>query len=719
MISATKLIAKIKEYNKNFDQNLVQKAYIFSKTGHGNQTRHSGELYFSHPLAVAEILIDLKMDQDSIIAALLHDIVEDTEINLNEIEKEFGEDVANLVDGVTKLGKIDSENINERVAENFRKLTLAMSKDIRVLLIKLADRLHNMRTLYYVPSRERKFKKAKESLEIYAPLAARIGLNKIKDEIQDLAFQIINPTQYHFITKKLKDLTSQKKVFIDKVIEQFSELLTANKVKFEIYGRQKTPYSIFKKMEIRNVGFHHLYDIMAFRIIVKDVKECYRVLGILNSTYNMIPGTFRDYVSTPKDNGYRSIHMAILGPLNKKLEIQIRDKKMHEEAELGLAAHWSYKDNSNKKNSNKKLNNKQEIQQYRWVRDLISLFENSNNPSEVLEDNKLEVHKDEVFCFTPNGDIFNLPLGSTAVDFAYAIHSEIGNSCVSVKINSVIAPLRQKLENGDQVEIITSKSSKPSKNWLQFVITPKAKSAIRAFIRNEKLEENISLGYGILNKFFLVNNKRLKEELLESVLTDFNLKSLDSLYAKVAEGVISRRAVLLKIYPDLQEEQKSEMNLRSAKNNQIDNSLPIDGLVSGMTIKFAGCCNPIPGDNIIGIINTGVGVTIHNQNCKNLKNLMLKPQRIVDVCWKNKNNSGKYLYSSRINAVVTNKSGTLAKVADIIAKKKVNITNIKVLNQNEDFFSLNIDIEVKNTMQIEDTLAALRMSKRIVEVERV
>ncbi len=717
MISAAQLIAKIKAYNPNADEALIQRAYIFSKTGHGNQKRHSGDPYFSHPLAVAEILTELKMDEDCIIAALFHDLVEDTEISLEDIEKEFGESVAKLVDGVTKLNKIELISVSESIAENFRKLTLAMSQDIRVLLIKLADRLHNMRTLYYVPSKIKKEKKARESLEIYAPLAARIGLNKIKDELQELAFSIIDPENHSFIVNKLTELLEKKKDFIEKVIEQLSDKLTSEKIKFEISGRQKTPYSIFNKMKVRNVGFHHLYDIMAFRIIVKDITQCYRVLGIINSTYSMIPSTFRDYISTPKDNGYRSLHLAILGPFNKKIEIQIRDHKMHEEAELGLAAHWSYKDNFGKNKTKSANKTKNETQQYQWIRDLISLFENSQNPKEVLDQNKLSAHNDEVFCFTPNGDIFNLPLGSTAVDFAYAVHSEVGNNCIGAKINSMISPLRQKLENGDQVEIITAKNARPSINWLQFVITAKAKSSIKAFIRNEKFEEHRKLGYSILNKFFTNKERELKEESLEKIIHNFGVKTIDDLYVRVAEGIIVRQDVLNAIYPEAKDENKLEIITRN-KEKYNDSALAIDGLAAGMAMHFAKCCNPIPGDSIVGVINTGTGITIHNQFCTNLKNLVLSPQRIIDVCWKNNTNID-HLYSCRIRGVVANKSGSLAGISSVIARKKINITNLKVINSNRDCIELMIDLEVRNTQQIEEIISALKISKKIIEVGRV
>ncbi len=713
MISASELIAKIASYNTNVDHALVQKAYIFSKAAHGNQKRHSGDLYFSHPLAVAEILIDLKLDQDSIITALLHDVVEDTDITLEDIEKEFGEDVAKLVDGVTKLGKIEAIPSDERIAENFRKLTIAMSEDIRVLLVKLADRLHNMRTLFYVPSKEKKIKKARESLTIYAPLAARIGLNKIKDEIQELSFEILEPESRNYIVARLNELYEQKKDIITKVTQDLKNLLTTEKVEFELFGREKTPYSIWQKMKNENVGFHNLPDIMAFRIVVRDIAECYRVLGIINSTYNMIPGSFKDYISTPKDNGYQSLHLVALGPFNKKIEIQIRDKRMHEVAELGVAVHWRYKERS------KRNFNTAENEQYRWIRELISLFENASNPSEVLKDHKIQMHKDEVFCFTPSGDIFNLPLGASLVDFAYAVHSEVGNHCVSAKVNGIISPLRQKIENGDQIEIITSKAAKPSANWLQFIITSKAKSAIKNFIRSEKFNEYQALGRVILNKFFASKNLEISDKIIEKALPNLHRKNISEVYAHVAEGLISRNEVLRAAYPDFKDEIKKGKPSATVKKKINKHSLPIEGLVYGMAMHFGGCCNPIPGDSIVGVINTGTGVTIHNQACHNLRNLALNPQRILDVCWKSDEEIGDELYDCRIQVVVENKSGSLADVSSIIAKKKVNITNLRIVNRSADYFELMIDIKIRNVDHLEEILSALRVSRKIVEVSRV
>ena len=722
MLTSNELIAKIKTYNPQVNSALIQKAYIVAKEAHGSQKRHSGDTYFSHPIAVAEIIADLKLDDQSIITALLHDVVEDTDLTLDDINEAFGDEVSRLVDGVTKLGKIDVVNINEneRLAENFRKLAMAMSQDIRVLLVKLADRLHNMRTLHFVPSKEKRIKKASESLEIYAPLAGRIGLSKIKDEIQELAFDILDPQARLQITEKLTEIREKNKDLVDKILQQLTEIFKNENFEANIEGREKKPYSIWLKMKRQNIGFHNLHDIMAFRIIVKNIGECYRALGIVNSNFNMIPSTFKDYISTPKENGYQSLHLAILGPFNKKIEIQIRDISMHEISELGVAAHWNYKEKINNKTKNKIAIVGKENDQYRWIRELINLFENSDSASEVLKNNKLSMHNDEVFCFTPNGDIFNLPLGSTIIDFAYAVHSEVGNRCISAKVNGAIAPLRQRLENGDQVEILTAKNAKPSPNWLQFATTSKAKTSIRNFIRNEKYSEYSVLGKAILQKFFLSKNVEFSEAILEKSLNKFAKKNTADLCFRVADGTISRQDIFKVIYPEYEVENKHLKNSKSQqKSTKKHHSLPIDGLVDGMAIRYAGCCSPIPGDSIVGIINTGTGVTIHNQMCLNLKNLALNPQRVLDVCWKNDDEIGDESYSSQIRVVVENKSGALADITNIIAKKKMNIGHIKTTNRCADTFEVVINIDVKSVEHLEEMLSALRMSKKTIEVERI
>ncbi len=719
MILHIDLINKIKSYHQNIDESLITKAYIFARTAHGNQIRHSGEPYFSHPIAVAEIAIELKLDQSSVITALLHDVVEDTEISLEEIKKTFGEEVANLVDGVTKLGQLEVIPTNEKFAENFRKLTIAMSRDIRVLLIKLADRLHNMRTLHFVPSKEKKIKKSKESLDIYAPLASRIGLNKIKDELQDLAFEIIEPEARNYIINRLTELQEKTKDLTDKIINDLNDIFNKEEIIFKISGRQKKPYSIWEKMQKRNIGFHNLHDIMAFRITVENIADCYKALGIINSNYQMIPGSFKDYISTPKENGYQSLHLVILGPFNKKIEIQIRDNQMHEISELGVAAHWRYKTIAQHKNLKNSLDN--ETKQYRWLRELVGLFENSESASEVLKNHKLILHSDQIFCFTPNGDIFNLPVNSTLVDFAYAIHSEIGNSCISAKVNGAIASLKQKIENGDQIEIITAKNAKPSPNWLQFVNTSKARYAIKSFIKNEKFGEYSVLGRAIINKFFINKNFEINDKILEKTLSHFNKKTIADLCFKIVEGSIHREEVLKIAYPEYIEENKKNIknNKNFEKSTKDNYSVPINGLIPGMAIQYAGCCKPIPGDSIVGIINTGTGVTIHHQNCHNLKRLAISKQKVLDVCWKDEEDLQNQIYQSRVRLVIENKSGTIADISSIVAKRQVNISGITTVNRSADHLEITMDLEVKTVEHLEKILSTLRMSRNVIEVERL
>jgi len=717
MISSCDLVNKIRKYQPNLDEKAVLDAYNFSLQAHSLQIRSSGDPYFTHPLAVAEILVDLKMDTTAIITALLHDVVEDTPFTLEDIEKKFGEDVANLVDGVTKLSKIENMPTSQKAAENFRKLVMAMSQDIRVLLVKLADRLHNMRTIHFIKSEERRVKISTESLAIYAHLAARIGMYKIRDELQELSFEQINPESRQYIVEKLEELKESKRDIVEKIIEDLQEKMDGQ-IECKISGRQKQPYSIWNKMKSHNVGFSYLYDIMAFRIVVESVADCYRVLGIINSNYNMIPSSFKDYISTPKENGYRSLHLSSLGPQNKKIEIQIRTKDMHQNAELGVAAHWSYKS---------EVRVGIENEQYKWIRELINLFEQMGDASEVLKNHKIQMHDDQVFCFTPNGDIFNLPVGATLVDFAYAVHSQIGNSCVSGKINGVITTLRQKLENGDQVEIVTGKNAKPSPAWLQFVITSKAKAAIKNFIRNEKYAEYSTLGKAIITKFFASKNLEINDKLLKGVLGGFNKKTLNDLYVFIAEGLVTRNDILKAVYPDYQDESqkkpKKESASKSTKNDWFKksaatkHSLPIDGLIAGMAIHLSSCCHPIPGDEIVGIINTGAGVTIHNRNCQTLKTIALNSQKLLDVCWKN--NQDSELYQSRIMIVMHNTSGSLAEVSNAIAKKKINITNIQINSRSVDFFEVVIDMEVRNVEHLEHIMSTLRMSKKIIEVKKI
>lgn len=702
MIRAKDLVKKIKSYIDDFDENLVLKAYEVAKQAHSKQTRSSGDPYFTHPLEVAQILIDLKLDVPSIITAILHDTVEDTYVTLENIKKDFGEEIASLVDGVTKLTQIESLPASSKAAENFRKLVMAMSQDIRVLLVKLSDRLHNMRTIHFIKSQEKRQRIANESLIIYAPLAARIGMYHIRDELQELSFEQIHKEERKYIVERLEELGNKRKHAIQRVTGHLQNALKDHVKDFQINGREKKPYSIWNKMRRKNVSFYHLYDVMAFRIITDDLLSCYKILGLINTNYSMIPGSFRDYISTPKENNYQSIHVVVLGPENSKIEIQIRTKDMHDIAEYGVAAHWSYKQQA-------KLNS--EGNQYKWIRDLIGLFEHAADAREVLQNHKIQMHKDQVFCFTPTGDIFNLQNGATVVDFAYAIHSEVGDACSNAKINGETVPLRQKLENGDQIEIITSKKARPSPNWLQFVTTSKAKAAIKHFMRGEQHAEYKKLGKAILVKYFKEKSLEISDKLLEKALILFNKNNLDELYIAVAQGTVSRNEILKIIHPNYTEEKKEGV---TKKNNAI----PIDGLISGMAMNLAICCNPIPNDKIVGVINTGSGVMIHNQNCSHIKNSALNKQMLIDVCWKENQDHDEQIYHSQIKLLLKNESGALADVSHAMAKKDVNISNIEILNRAKDYFEIILDIEVKNTKHLEILMLSLRILNKILEVNR-
>ena len=712
MIKLPELLAKIRNYKPNFDEALVKKAYLFAKESHGSQKRHSGEPYFSHPVEVAEIITNLKLDEESIATALLHDVVEDTDATIDEIRNIFGDNIAHLVDGVTKLGKIEGSSYSEHLAENLRKLTVAMSHDIRVLLIKLADRLHNMRTISYMPSQEKKIKKAKETLDIYAPLAGRIGLNNMKDELQELSFAVINPQARSEIMQQLSEIRQKKQNLIDDILHEFQQIFTQDNFICEIQGREKKPYAIWTKMKKQNIGFNNIYDIMAFRIVTENIAGCYRALGLINSNYSMIPSSFKDYISTPKENGYQSLHLTILGPFNCKIEIQIRDSNMHKIAENGVAAHWHYKEKFSHHHKEKVTKAFEGKDSYGWIRELISLFEHLENASDVLS-HKFSMQGSQVFCFTPNGDIFNLPVGSTIIDFAYAIHSQIGNNCVSAKVNSVIAPLRYKIENGDGIEIITDKDSKPSPTWLQFAFTAKARAAIKSFIRHEKSSEYANLGRAILNKYFISKNLEISDHILEKTLGKFHKKSLANLYVAIAEGKVLREDVIRAAYPDFKENKVAKFIESSATN-----PLPISGLIPGMAINYASCCNPIFGDKILGIINIGSGISLHRQDCTVAKNMALNSQTILDVCWQSDKNPHA-TYAGKIRAVVENKSGGLASVTTIIASQMVNISSIKTTNRSADIFEVTIDLEVKNLDHLEEVISALRISTKIVEVERI
>lgn len=706
------LIQKIKDYAPHFDENLLNKAYVYALQAHGEQKRASGDPYFSHPLEVANILADLHLDLETIITGLLHDTVEDTSVTLEEVKKKFGKDVAHLVDGVTKLSQIEWQSNNSKQAENFRKLVLAMASDMRVLLVKLADRLHNMRTLSHVQSEEKRRRISQETIDIYAPLAERIGIHHMKEELEELAFSQLHPDAHASIKARLHFLRQQGEDTISYITNELKKIMTDNGVACEIVGREKTPYSIWRKMRQRKVPFEQLTDIMAFRILVNNQQECYKVLGIIHGHYPVIPERFKDYISTPKPNNYKSIHTTVFGPNKHRVEIQIRTFRMHEIAEHGVAAHWKYKQNS-----------EIDTQEYKWLRSLLDILEHSSDPEEFLEHTKLEMFQDQVFCFTPAGDLIALPQGATVIDFAYAIHSDVGHHCVSAKIDGYLMPLRTILKNGSQVEICTSKSQTPSPTWEKFVVTGKARANIRRFIRNQQRQQYIILGKSILQKVLKKVNVKFNEKQLLPHMGKWKAKNLDDLYVFLGSGALRGQEILATLYPEQVPENTvplDEIKIVSKKipNSPADSAIPLKGLIPGMAIHYAGCCHPLPGDKIVGIVITGRGVTIHTRDCETLKQYDNEPERWLDVSWEEAELSLEK-HTGRIYVMLVNQSGSLANLSTIISQQNANIMNLKITNRTENFFDMIVDLEVQNSEHLTNIIGTLRSSKNIVSIERI
>ncbi len=709
MLRQYELVDLVKSYDPDADEDALNRAYVFAMKKHGAQLRASGDPYYSHPVEVAGILTKFKLDSSSVIAGLLHDTVEDTDTSVEEIRGLFGEQVAQLVDGLTKLAMIEQKSVNNKQAENFRKLLLAMSEDVRVLLIKLADRLHNMRTLHFLKP-EKRSRIAKETLDIYAPLAERIGMQEVKSELEEIAFREIHKEAYESIRARLNFLREQGSNIVPKIIEQLKKDMADNDIAAEITGREKTPYSIWRKMQQKNASFEQLSDIMAFRICVDDIAACYQALGIVHSKYHMVPRRFKDYISTPKPNGYKSIHTGIIGPENTRIEIQIRTHEMHEVAEKGIAAHWAYKQGQKAVGTN-----------FRWIRELLEILEQAQNPEEFLENTKLEMYNDQVFCFTPKGDLIGLPINSTPVDFAYAVHSGVGDTCVGAKINGEIRPLRTVLQNGDQVEILTSKAQHPSTEWERFVVTGKAKAAIRRYVREHKRDQFITLGQQILERIFKGESLEFSEKGLVNVLPNFEAEGVDDIYAKVGEGLVTGWDVLKAVYPGYKQSKlgkvvKSLKVPGFRKEKKKNTPLKIKGLIPGMAVHFAGCCHPLPGDRIVGIVTTGKGVAVHTIDCKLLEKYADEPERWLDISWGE--DAEAELHVGRLKVMLNNEPGALAELSNLIARSNGNIANLNITNRTVSYFELIVDVEVKDLKHLTDIIAALKASKMISYVSR-
>jgi guanosine-3',5'-bis(diphosphate) 3'-pyrophosphohydrolase len=724
VIRQCELTRKILDYDPRADTSLIDTAYDLAEKAHSTQRRENGDPYFSHPVAVADILAGYRLDVASIATALLHDVVEDTSYKLEEIESRFGREIAGLVDGVTKLTRLELQSDRTKQAENFRKLVLAMSRDIRVLLVKLADRLHNMRTLHFVRDPDRRKRIARETMEIYAPLAERIGMDAIKTELQTLAFTQLEPEAFDTIQARLNFLRGQGADVIDDVRRELIQVFREAGVEpIEIMGREKSPFSIWEKMHRRNVAFEQLSDIMAFRIVVRTKGDCYAALGAVHSAYPVIAGRFKDYISTPKSNGYQSLHTGVTlrQPRNQKIEVQIRTAEMNDVAENGVASHWVYKAPDKKVDGT-------DVQRFRWVQDLLEILDDSAAPDEFLENTKLELYADQVFCFTPKGQLIQLPRGATPVDFAYAVHSQVGDTCVGAKINGRLMPLRHHLENGDQVEIMTSRGGTPSPQWDRFVVTGKARARIRRFIHQEQRQQTRDAGRVELTKAFRQAGVDGSEKALEPALKALKVATTDDLYIAVGNGNLVGKDVVHAAYPELRQASRGPRMIppmlpRGRLPARPDRDMPLTGLVPGMAFTFAGCCHPVPGDEIVGIVTTGKGVTIHGRDCQTLTAFAATPERFIDVDWNYEvvGKSGDMKgsgHTARISVIAANEQGSLADISNAVAKQEGAIANMKIVNRQQDFMEALIDVDVRDIAHLSKVIVGLRGLKTIKGVER-
>ncbi len=725
------LVERVQKYKPDANEALLNKAYVYAMQKHGQQKRANGDPYISHPLEVAAILTEMHLDESTIAVALLHDTIEDTTATRAEIDELFGEDIGRLVEGLTKLKKLDLVTRKAKQAENLRKLLLAISDDVRVLLVKLADRLHNMRTMEYMPA-DKRSRISEETMEIYAPLAGRMGMQDMRDELEDLSFRYLNPEAYGTVTNRLQELETRNEGLIKKIEDELRELLVANGlVGANVKGRQKKPYSVFRKMQSKSLSFEQLSDVYGFRILVDDIPSCYRALGVVHTRWRVVPGRFKDYISTPKQNDYRSIHTTIVGPSRQRIELQIRTKRMHEIAEFGIAAHALYKDGENGEGDLLSP----ESNAYSWLRHTIESLAEGDSPEEFLEHTKLELFQDQVFCFTPKGKLIALPRGATPIDFAYAVHTNIGDTTVGAKINGRIMPLVTRLNNGDEVEIIRSGVQVPPAAWEEVVVTGKARSAIRRATRMAIRKQYSGLGYRILERTFERAGKAFSREALKPVLHRLAQKDVEDAIAAVGRGEVSSLDVLRAVYPDYQDERVTVkmtgddgwFNMRSASGmvfkipgksrsvleddgaaEMLDgpDPLPIRGLSGNVDVHF-GAAGAVPGDRIVGIMEKGKGITIYPIQAPALQRFDDEPERWIDVRWDlDEANKSRFMARVMINAL--NEPGTLASVAQSIATLDVNIRGLNMVRIGTDFSELALDVEVWDLRQLNQLLSQLK-----------
>ncbi len=686
----------------------IYQAYLFGAEAHQGQTRISGEPYIYHPIAVARILAELHFDHTSIIAAILHDVIEDTPIAKKQVANLFGQEVANLVDGVTKLDHLQFESKDIAKAESFRKMILAMVKDLRIILIKLADRLHNMRTLKVVkPDKARRI--ARETLEIYAPIANRLGMNKIRYELESLGFKAYYPWRSRVLEQTIQTARGNRKTIINKLQASLSERLQQEGLSAEVLGREKHSYSIYNKMVKKHITFNKVTDIYGFRIIINSVDNCYRALGIIHNWRKPVPGKFKDYIAIPKANGYQSLHTVLSSNYNFSIEVQIRTHDMHNLAEYGVAAHWAYKSEAKASNSQHHARARQ------WLQNLLEIQQNTCDSMEFLENVKLDLFPDEVYVFTPQGEIIELPRGATIVDFAYRVHSDIGNTCIRAKIDQQVVPLNTTLHNGQTVEIITASGAQPNLAWLTFVTTSKARSSIRNYMKNMQRSESIALGHRLLNQCLSdqgLTLETLSQQRINTLLKDYQLPDMDTLLEEIGFGQRIAQLVIKRLLPQISEDEKSIANLSPTTAHT---PLAIKG-TEGLVITYAKCCHPVPGDDIVGFISAGRGIVIHTCNCKNTQEYQKKPEKWVHVQWSDEVQSE---FSVAIRVITQNQRGALAKISSEIAKIEANIEHVDAFEHDENYYAINFIISTRNRQHLAQILKAVHALPIVTHVSRV
>ncbi len=698
MIDATDLVALVQNYNPKSNGALIERAYEYGREMHDGQFRHSGEPYFTHPVAVAAILTEQQLDDATIITALLHDTIEDTRSTYSEIEKRFGSEVAELVDGVTKLTNLQLSSSETKQAENFRKLFMAMSRDLRVILVKLADRLHNMRTIRSMRP-DKQLQKARETMDIYAPLAGRMGMQWMREELEDLAFRVINSEARNSIIRRFITLQRETGDVVQKITADIEAELDKAGVKAEVIGRAKKPHSIWRKMQEKEIGFSRLSDIYGFRIIVRSEAECYAALGAVHRRWRSVPGRFKDYISQPKSNGYRSLHTTVSGRDGKRVEVQIRSREMHEVAETGVAAHWSYRDGV-------RVENPFAVDPAKWVSTLTERFDSEEDHDEFLEAVKLEMYADQVFCFTPKGDVVKLPRGATPLDFAYAIHTRIGDSCVGAKVDAVRVPLWTRLKNGQSVEIMTAEGQRPQTTWIDIVATGRAKAAIRRSLREEDKERFVKLGRELARLAFDQIGKRATDKALATAAKHLNLKDGQELLARIGSAELTAREVIDTLYPDLSRN----------SGNEIDAARAVVGLKPSQTFRRAACCQPVPGERIVGISYRGKGVMIHAIDCEALVEFEDDSSRWVDLHWQEGRHPAVHTVS--LDLTIANDNGVLGRICTLIGEQEANISDLVFIDRKPDFYRLIVDVDLRDDEHLHAMILALEADSDVASVGR-